>query len=285
MKSKEEIELIAALKARNRELEDQSRDLAERNEELLAQKEELTAAIEAFISKSDSLALTVYQLQQRNFELDQILYRASHDLRSPVSSIEGLLQMMHRNDLTEDEALPMKHMHDRIRQMKSLLDALGVLSQASFNPIKKDYVNVERALNNAIDSLLGNPDYKQVKFVRDLEKALVVLTDPFLFSIILRNVIGNALMYRSLTHENIIWIDASVQKRKLVMKISDNGEGILPEVKDRIFEMFFRGSERSIGPGLGLYIVKSIMSRLEGNIVLDHTPGRTTTFTLDFPAD
>lgn len=85
--------LIKLLEDKNNYLQERERDLADKTEELLAQKDMLTAAIEEVMLKNDSLNKTLMTLRDRNFEMDQILYRTSHDLRSPLSSIRGILEL------------------------------------------------------------------------------------------------------------------------------------------------------------------------------------------------
>ena len=113
--------LIKMLEERNARLEEREHDLADKTEELLAQKEELTAAIEELMAKNQSLSLTMSQLQDRNFELDQILYRTSHDLRSPQSSIKGVLNVLKTEAQTATAKDCCLHIENKTEQMDNLL--------------------------------------------------------------------------------------------------------------------------------------------------------------------
>jgi signal transduction histidine kinase len=107
-------------------------------------------------------------------------------------------------------------------------------------------------------------------------------SDPKLMSIILDNLLENAVIFRK-TKKAKILIQLSEDTKSIIIKVKDDGLGILKEQHDKIFEMFYRGSQKSKGNGLGLYLVKKSVVKLQGQISVVSEEGKFTTFTIAFP--
>lgn len=274
--------LASLLDERTQLLLDRERDLADRSEELVSQKEELTAAIEEVITKNAYLNETLKKLQQRNQELDQILYRASHDLKSPVTSIFGLLDLLKGEGLTESQDIICNHIFQRTTHMVALLNSLNMLAQAAFDSIDVKPVNVQSVVSNAIARMSTHQKFKDATFEVRVPNDLQFNGDELKLGIIITCLVDNALSFCSIQTSKIL-IGAHCKDSVLEIFVADDGEGIHPDIKTRIFEMFYRGSERSQGAGLGLYIVKSIVDRLEGTVAVESEPGKTI-FTIALPA-
>jgi signal transduction histidine kinase len=266
-------------------LKERERDLAERNEELLAQKEELTAAIEAFIDKSDSLEATVQKLKQRNAELDQILYRTAHDLRAPLSSIEGLIYLAQLEG--KESAYEKDTLHpgvlENVYQMKDVLKALSTLAHASFDKITYKQVKFHFLIENLIRELDYLMNFKFVDFKLSIDENLVIETDPFLFSIVAKALLTNALIFREPARNGLVHVIAKTVGNDVEVTVEDDGEGIPDGDENKIFDMFYRGSERSIGPGLGLYVSREIVRRFGGTLQITSDNGMTKS-KIVFPA-
>jgi signal transduction histidine kinase len=268
--------LISLLEERNQLLLERERDLEDRGEELTSQKEELTAAIEEVIQKNYYLNDALQRLQQRNQELDEILYRASHDLRSPVSSIVGLLDLLQSGGLTSAQQTIYQHLMQKTAQMTGLLNSLSTLSQAAFDTIRAQPIDLHRLGKNVLDSLKGHSNFNSTTFNLSFENSGQCYADELKLTIILKCLVENALTFRDGSKPGHISVSTCRNGDHLSMEVIDDGEGIAEEIKDKIFNMFYRGSERSLGAGLGLYIVKSIVDRLDGELLLDAKQGNTS---------
>ena len=109
-------------------------------------------------------------------------------------------------------------------------------------------------------------------------------TDLARLKIVLNNLIGNAVKYHNLRQEDpYIRISAINQSDQLHINITDNGQGIAPEIQERVFEMFYRGHEKSKGSGLGLYIAREMILKLNGDIRLVSEKGAGSSFTIILP--
>jgi len=256
-------------------------DLADRKEEIEAQQEEITAAVEEVQSKNKVLVATLDQLQERNQELDEILYRFSHDLRSPVASILGILSLFKYESLTDSMFSYFSHIRSKSVQMEELLNSVSVLSKTINSDIHFSDFQVEELINICIKDSSVQPNFPKVIIeTRHLGKPSIHF-DRFLTSIIVKNLLINAIVYRDLSKNGSITINTILNDGLFEIEISDDGDGISDQVKDHIFKMFYRGSERSTGSGLGLYVVKKIVEQLNGTVSF-FTKQSLTSFKVNF---
>ncbi len=267
--------LVSLLEETNKDLKERERDLADQKEELQSQKEELTAAIEELISKNNVLTETLQKLQQRNQELDQILYRTSHDLKTPVSSFQGLLDLLNGENLNESQKNISFYMQQKVLQMNGILKSLGMLAQASFEKIEIKPLSLQRVTQQVIEDLSYLPNFPNVSINIVYNSLQTVTADELILYNILKSLVSNAIIFRDSIAQGEAEVKFAEMGKSLVIEVSDNGDGIDPAIGSRIFEMFFRGSSRSHGSGLGLYIVKSIVERVKGEIKWTSSNGKT----------
>ena len=266
-------QLVKLLEEKNNRLQERERELEERSEELMAQKEELTAAIEELIGKNESLNATLAKLQERNFELDQILYRTSHDLRSPVTSMKGIMMLMKADQLTASSQEYSRHLETRIQQMDGLLNSLTTLARVMSDPLQVSSITVAHLLQEVIS--LSDADHPDAP--ADIQLRIQVdsvSSDLGLLTAMLLELFNNARTFTAngKASVDVIWKSTATE---WYLEVKDDGEGMPVEVQPKIFDMFYRGSERSKGNGLGLYIVRKALERLDGRIDFVSKPGET----------
>ena len=274
--------LGALLDERTMQLMERESDLADRKEEIDAQKEELTAAIEELENRNKTLLSTLKELEERNRELDQILYRASHDLRSPISSIIGILGLLNKEPLTEFQLNCIKHIDEKSAQMDFILKSLSALSKTITNDVHFCSFDLKELVEECLTYLSLKYKLDSISIELNSKGKTTVNSDRLLLSIIINNLLSNAITFRDSIKEGKIKIHTSVNPSSFEISITDDGEGVSPEIKDKIFTMFYRGSEKSIGSGLGLYIVKKIIEQLKGKIDVISI-NKETTFKIKLP--
>jgi PAS domain S-box-containing protein len=227
---------------------------------------------------------TEEQLRVRNQELSSFIYRVSHDIKGPLSSILGLTYLA-RTD-SEDLA-SVNHYIDLIEQSANRLDRviadfleLGRLTHARYVATP---LNIEQIVREIIESHQYIPDYKEVKVHVYNKLSGNFKSKKILVKTILQNLIDNAIKYRRHTLDAEVTIEAESSDKDVVIRVKDNGVGMEKSILENIFTMFFKGSERSTGSGLGLYIVKSSIEALKGKIDVKSRVGLGTTFTITIP--
>jgi signal transduction histidine kinase len=224
-------------------------------------------------------------LQKTNSELDRFLYSTSHDLRSPLSSIKGLINVA-RYDTTD----PKIHgyfnmMTDRVDRLEYFIKDIIDYSKNTRTSVNPENVNCKSLVEEVVDQLKYVEGAQEITFIREIEVDSTVLLDKGRLDVIFANLLANAIKYHDFSKLEK-WIKISVKQsvEGLELSVSDNGIGIAPDHQQRIFDMFFRGTIKSSGSGLGLFIVKQTVEKMGGTIRLVSSPGSGSTFTVSLPA-
>jgi signal transduction histidine kinase len=222
-------------------------------------------------------------LMLANKELDTFLYRASHDLRSPVRSIIGLCNIA--SQIANAESLDLlQKVTGTVHVMDKLLKKLSVISEIN-EPSGFGSVNLKESISRSLEGFEATIRENQVKVLVQCEENLALETYPNLLDVVLSNIIENALFYSLIknTSDARIEIEARSYEDKVQIIITDNGIGIDNKIKSRLFDMFFKGNENSKGNGLGLYIVFKSIQALHGDVEVESEPGNYARFIVTLP--
>lgn len=223
-------------------------------------------------------------LSKTNHELDRFVYSASHELRAPLSSLLGLLDIAERTSNEEELKQCHSMMHERIQNMDLLIKEVIDFSRNARQEISKEKFVLRPVVQKILDDLkfMGPVDKMVLKL--SMHPDMEVITDPTRLKMLLNNLISNAFKYADRQKEKCeIEVGAKAENQHVTLWIKDNGQGIATEQQQKIFNMFYRASEDSSGSGLGLYIVREIVTRLNGTIHLESAPAVGSTFTLRLP--
>ncbi|MEI9918764.1 MAG: HAMP domain-containing sensor histidine kinase [Bacteroidota bacterium] len=224
------------------------------------------------------------ELQRSNEQLDRFVYSASHGIKLPIISIKGLTHLA-SIDCDDQKSLTyftkIESQTDKLG--RSLLEMLEY-TRNSKTSIKLERVNIHSVVDEVIDNLshLENASRVEIrKFVRIDE---FVMLDRVRIMVILNNLVSNAIKYHNYSLPNP-WVKVMISKvgDKIQVMVADNGFGIHDQYKEKIFEMFFRASDSAIGSGLGLFIVKETVEKMNGKIMLSSTEGEGACFRIDLP--
>lgn len=258
MEGEEIKNLTTLLEERTMKLMERESELADKFEELESQKEELTAAVEELIHKNTDL-------NERNQELDQLLYRASHDLRSPITSMFGVLNLLKSDSIPESIKDYCQHFERMMHQMNGVVNSLSLLGQSTKESIEPSEVDIRNIVEEEINQLLSLPNASTIEFRKYFSGNEKVHTDEVLLRVLLKCLLSNAIIFRE-KKAGYVAVRIVITDSELSLEVMDDGEAISAQVAEKMFDMFYRGSERSIGQGMGLYIVKKIVSRLHGSV-------------------
>jgi len=221
------------------------------------------------------------KLERVNSALDTFVYHASHDLRAPLTTIIGLVNLGVREQSVHIVHSYMEMIRARVSHLDLLLKDLISVSYNSKEEVSAEPIVFEEEIKIIVDSVKTHPVEVRVSIEQSREFA----TDKVRIQTILKNLLANAIKYHNPAVEKpIVKINISVSEETAYIQIQDNGIGIEPLYRDKIFDMFFRATIQSTGAGLGLYIVKSMLDKLKGKISLESTVGVGTTFLLVVPS-
>jgi PAS domain S-box-containing protein len=224
------------------------------------------------------------QLQYKVSELNTFMYKATHDLRAPLSSLLGLITMA-KNEKSKKERLQYFEMIDvSTRKMdKILIDLVDIIKITQGVPEITE-IHFEDFLHDVLNSLENSPMFKDISITQTLEQTKPFYCDQKLLRSILQNLFDNSAKYRSTTRPSKISIDIMETTTGLRILISDNGIGIPEHLQEKVFHMFYRATTASSGTGLGLYIVKNSIEKLSGTIELKSKEGEGTFISIVLPS-
>lgn len=256
------------------------------NETLETKIDERTKALNDEISfrkrAEDKLKVTNRQLRKANVELDNFVYKVSHDLRAPIASVLGLVNLAKK----ENKFDTLKQYFDMVGrsavQQDSFIRDILDLSRNSRLLIDKKRINWQELINDTFDHLKYSVKDKAIDRKININGKAGFYSDQRRIKVIFNNLISNAIRYSN-GKDPVIEIDVKINKTNANISISDNGVGIEKKHQKKVFEMFYRATDANAGSGLGLYIVKESIDKLNGNIDMMSDVGIGTKFLISLP--
>jgi signal transduction histidine kinase len=220
------------------------------------------------------------ELVKINKELDSFVYSVSHNLRAPLMSVLGLINLIQveekRNaNLSGYFNMMQQSIHKLDETLKEILD----YSRNARSELKIEQVNFQQMVEDSFERMRYMEGSEGIAKTVLLRGNADFYTDAYRLSVIINNLVSNAIKYRDPQKEKRqIVIEADVNDAMLSIVFRDNGIGISDNYISRIFDMFFRATDKSEGAGLGLYIVKETIHKLRGEISVDSKVGEGTVF-------
>lgn len=237
---------------------------------------------------TDITSLKEAQLEstQVNDELEQLLYRTSHDLKGPLGSIEGLLNLMDIELKGEKGMQYLQMIRETLFKLNELISDLGKVSFIKKGGISVELINLDLLTAKIIKAFSFYPHFDEINITIDNQCLNDFYTDKNLFNTILQNLIENSIKYARLDENTKPYLKITFMDtlKGLRIDIEDNGIGIPEAVQDKIFDMFYRANTRAKGSGLGLYIVQNAVKKIGGRINVDSQEGQGTSFWLKLPS-
>lgn len=224
-------------------------------------------------------------LLKTNEELDRFIYSTSHDLRAPLNSIQGLINLCAMCDDKNELAQYHSMMRERLFKLECVLNEIMEYSKNAKIEVEYKRINLREYIDKALSDVRYMGGANRINVNIHASEALFIVTDPMRISIILNNLISNSFKYCDLTKPDpYVDIEVTDLGDRVKIVIADNGEGIAERHQQKIFSMFYRATERSTGSGLGLYLVKETVDKLKGEISYQSKPGQGTAFTVILPS-
>ena len=282
-----ELALEKAIKQRTIAIENQKDKLLVQADELAKTEALLRQANDKLQEANSSLEKTVSQrtssLEKTNQELDRFVYSVSHDIKAPLSSVQGLINLI-RMSPAEELGHHLELIEKSIGKLNGFVEDILVHSRNGRVELKNDVIDFEKEIEIAAEGLRHMDNAYKVKLITSFKGSNKAVTDQYRLQSVLKNIISNSVKYHNPAAKNS-WVKVVVEtsKERIKIRVSDNGIGINAECVDKIFEMFYRASENSFGSGLGLYIVKETVEKLGGAITVASKENVGTTFSLNIP--
>jgi signal transduction histidine kinase len=230
----------------------------------------------------DKLKVTNRQLRKANVELDNFVYKVSHDLRAPIASVLGLVNLARQ----ENKFDTLKQYFDMVGKsafqqdifIKDILD----ISRNSRLIVDKKKIDWQKLIDDTFEQLKYSVKDKAIDKKISITGKASFYSDQRRIKVIFNNLISNAIRYSN-GKDPVIEIDVNINNGHADIIIADNGAGIEKKHQKKVFEMFYRATDQNAGSGLGLYIVKESVDKLNGEIDMESDPGKGTKFLISLP--
>jgi signal transduction histidine kinase len=224
------------------------------------------------------------ELEQTNRELDRFVYSVSHDLSAPLKSILGLVNISRIDPAASHESYLSK-IESSVKKLEAFISEILDYSRNKRLAVQLEKIKLKELCTEILENLKFMEEFQKVNIDLSPLEQQVVTADKSRLKIVLNNLLSNAIKFQKKVKEenSFIKISSVSVDHSVVIEIVDNGQGIRPELQPRIFEMFFRGTESEKGSGLGLYIAKEAVEKMNGDITVQSDYGKGTTFKLRLP--
>jgi signal transduction histidine kinase len=275
------------LSATVKERTEAQRALLKFNETLEAKVQERTKELNDQINTrkeaEGKLQRTNQELSKRNTELDNFVYSVSHDLRAPIASVLGLINLAKKDKDAAMKDVYLEKINASALQQDNFIKEILDQSRNSRLEIRREEIDFEPMIEETFNQLrFATSTGKSVQRVIKVKQNRPFYSDQWRLKVILNNIISNSIRYRN-GKDPLIKVNVDVDDKMARVAIEDNGKGIGKEHIDNVYRMFYRATDDGAGSGLGLYIVKEAIDKLHGSIRIDSEVGRGTTVMFEVP--
>lgn len=269
--------------SKNDQLEDQAKKLRDAKERI----EQMNSKLLDYNSELESQVETRTQkLKKANKEMDQLVYSLSHDFRTPMVNVKGLLDFTEQIDSLDQMKAVMGKMRSAVHRFDELLSDMMNYAVYWDDTVKTEKVlipeiiaNEWRRFDEKADGLNSKPKLETIGFERDK----LILSDFEKLRTVFYCLFSNAIRYAKNEEDSFVRVEYTETDAEHQITITDNGQGIQEEHLPKVFDMFYRGHPKSQGAGMGLYIAKEIMKQLTGKISLESQIGKGTSVRISIP--
>lgn len=223
-------------------------------------------------------------LKKLNEELDKFVYSASHDLRAPIASLLGLINIAGREQSIDAIKEYLQLMANSANKLDALIRDIINYSWNSRIKVHPEPIDCKTVIAEIFDGFYYVPHFNAIKKKVEIEGDVALFTDKSRFKMIMTNLIGNAVKFTKCNEANPeISIHIQIDPQQATIEIRDNGEGIPSAHIPAIFDMFYKANPNKSGSGLGLYITREALIKLKGSIKVDSRVGKYTSFLVIIP--
>ena len=276
---KEQIMQQSEILASNQQKLSEAYQVIERQKELLFRENRNLA--DEMVNMNKELTQTNAELIKSNNELRQFSFTVSHNLRGPVASLLGLVNLLDMDNARDSNREIVTYIRESAHQLDSIMDDLRKITD-----IRHDVFNVRQriAISEELDQVMylfkDRLAEHNIRLETAIDCAAVFSVRPFVHNI-LHNLISNSIKYRSDERQSVIRIGISENNNYYIISVADNGLGIdLKKHKDSLFHLYRRFHLHNDGRGLGLYLVKLQAESLGGFVDVESEVNKFTRFTV-----
>ncbi|MDB5273920.1 MAG: arcB [Chitinophagaceae bacterium] len=225
------------------------------------------------------------ELEEKNSQLDSFVYKASHDIKGPLRSLMGLTKVgMVDFEKVPEASVYFQHIMKTATKLDVILEDLLTFTKLKTSQLQKNKIDVESMMRDILDTFHHLNGFDNLKISMAIEGDDQFVTDEKVLYSILQNLTENAIKYQD-ERKEISWLKITIisTAKETSIVFEDNGAGISESHLVKIFDMFYKVNDKSIGSGLGLYILKQAVQKLSGTVDVQSIRGEGSTFTIKLP--
>jgi signal transduction histidine kinase len=272
---KEELQLS------NEQLANAHEIISRQNSELEEYNLQLQSTVD---TRTRELELANRELNVVNLELDNFIYKSSHDIKGPLARLIGLCHVA-LLDVSDPKAQQyLLKLSENAKNLSEIFERLRTVSDINSIALTKEKISFEQMIGRVKERLKSLQGYNEITFKEKIE-AVEFQSDPILVETIFHNLMENAVKFQKKSGQFNKFISIEVRKADELVRVSfiDNGIGIRKADDQELFTMFTNAALEHKTIGLGLYIVKQCAAKLNGTVRIVPNPNQYTEFELTLP--
>ncbi len=223
------------------------------------------------------------ELKKINEELDNFVYSVSHDLRSPLLAIKGLIHLIFQTTTVEPNVENyLRLAEDSVLRLDNTIQEILDYSRNARLDLNLKPIDLAQMVSTIFTDLKFSAP-EGIALNLEVEGSPEIISDETRMNVLLKNIIGNAVKYRRDIPDAFVRVKVHHTEEATIIEVADNGQGISQQSIEKVFDMFYRGTSESIGTGLGLYLCREIIEKFGGKIKVAAEWGKGSTFTIVHP--
>ncbi|WP_343630905.1 ATP-binding protein [Fluviicola sp.] len=267
-------------------------NILEESQKIIAINKELQQRTDELKRMSEALKLANARMKENDLLKDEFLYTVTHEMRTPLTSIKAMSELLSDEEDAMPEEIKKEFLNTILKESNRMTRLISqVLDLENFESGKHqliiDKVDISELIQHCLQSLDGVFKQNNIQVCIDVEDSLPELyADSDRITQVVLNLLANAAKYCD-KESGKVWVDVARNGSVLQVKIADNGPGVIPELREIIFEKFFQAKNQTMrkpkGSGLGLAISKKIIQLHEGKIGVSTNEPEGSVFTFSIP--
>ncbi len=223
-------------------------------------------------------------LESTREELEAFLYRASHDLRGPVCSLKGVMYLMQTDPAGKGQEALLGMMQQTLLKLEHAMENILHYTNNRHNYLDYEKVDLPAVLRQALDYCKRVKGSEQVAIHTDVTDDCGFYSDAYRVQLVIQHLLANSIAFHNITlPDPFVRVSLNCTPATLTICLKDNGGGIAPDAVPVILDRFVKDSGQSLGTGLGLYIVKAVLTKLSGTVDVLSREGKGTSFVIEIP--
>jgi signal transduction histidine kinase len=238
------------------------------------------------LATREELLSKIEELSRTNKELENMIYGVAHNLRSPLNSVLGLLDLAKQEgiSLSKNLAHYFQMMESSIRKLDTSINDVLKLAKNARHETVLEKIDFRKLLEDTLEQMKFMKGFDRLRKQLDVTQACLFYSDSYRVSTVLNNLLSNAVKYMDNSKSDpFVHVTVDITREQALIHIKDNGIGINKTYLSKIFSMFYRATSQSEGTGLGLYLVKDTIQTLKGTIEIESHEGKGTSFMISLP--